>query len=116
MTSNINLPTLGSQAVVTIAMLQDLQSMPNRAGDTRLGANNTGMGKKAGARYLVNMGANTTVLDGEALSMNMYKEVIALGARSSDAYIDVSLGTTLLAPVNIKDPDNSASTWTIATH
>ncbi len=114
MTQNNNLPKLGGDSVVTLAMLQDLQSIPNRAGDTRQGG--TGMGKKAGIKFLVDMGAQTSVLDGNALSTHMYKEVMALGSNSSDAYMDMSLSTTLLVPVNIKDPDNTQSTWTIATH
>ena len=114
MTQNNGLPKQGPDAVVTLAMLQDLQSIPNRQGDTRQGG--TGMGKKAGAKFLVDMGAQTSVLDGNSLSYHMYKEVRALGPLSSDPYMDMSLSTTLLAPVNIKDPDNTQSTWTIATH
>ncbi len=116
MTSNLNLTMQGPDAVFTIAQLQDLQSLPNRQGDTRQGAGSTGMGKKAGAKFLVDMGAQTSVLDGNTLSFHTYKEVRALGNKSSDPYMDISLATTLLAPVNIKDPDNTYSTWTIATH
>ena len=109
--SNINLPKQGPDAVFTLAMLQDLQAMPNRIGDTRQGANNTGLGKQAGAKFLIDLGAQTSVLDGNSLSYDKYKQVRALGKRSSDPYCD-AVGT-MYAPVNIKDPDNTQSTWTL---
>ncbi len=108
---NNELEKIAGGSAVTIAELLDLQSVINRNGNAREGG--LGLGKHQGMKALVNMGANTSVLGGDALTYDMYKEVMALGPKSSDPYVDISLATTLLVPVNIVDPDQTTTTWTL---
>lgn len=108
---NNNQDKLGARLVVTEAELTDLQHPINKHGDTRQGG--TGLGKHAGMKVLVDLGANTTELTGDALSFNLYKEVMALGSKSSDPYMDMTDATAMYVPVNIEDPDNTDTTWTL---
>lgn len=97
--------------VLTEAELLDLQHPINVHGDTRRGGR--GLGKRAGMKILIDMGINTSVIGGDALLFNMYKEVMALGPKSSDPFVDLALASTLLVPVNILDPDQTAVTFTL---
>lgn len=109
--TNANQDLFASTLVLTEAELLELQHPINVRGDTRRGGR--GLGKRAGMKVLIDMGAQTTVLGGDALKYKMYKEVMALGPKSSDPFVDLSNAATLLVPVNIVDPDQTAVTWTL---
>ncbi|HXB10935.1 MAG TPA: hypothetical protein VNZ45_03035 [Bacteroidia bacterium] len=109
--NNLSLPKFATENLVTLAQLQDLQSAANLHGDTRQGG--SGLGKQAGKRVMVDMGAQTSVLDGNSLNFHAMIEAIALGKGPSAPWMSLASATTLIAPVNIKDPDNTQSTWTL---
>lgn len=89
---------LGHMSIIEEADLTNLVSYANRRGDTRKGGDS--MGKRAGTRVLM-----------RATSDDTLKEVMALGALSSDAWRVVD-GSANVTPVNL-DLATDESGWTI---